>query len=61
MPYTELLAILCIVSFFVLLAIGLPVALTLAVSGLCSAISASAPACSICCPRASTASPPTTR
>ena len=34
MPYTELLAILCIVSFFVLLAIGLPVALTLAVSGL---------------------------
>lgn len=34
MPYTELLAILCIVSFFVLLAIGVPVALTLAVSGL---------------------------
>jgi tripartite ATP-independent transporter DctM subunit len=34
MPYTELLAILCIVSFFVLLAVGLPVALTLAVSGL---------------------------
>ena len=34
MPFTELLAILCIVSFFVLLAIGLPVALTLAVSGL---------------------------
>ncbi len=34
MPYTELLAILCIVSFFVLLALGLPVALTLAVSGL---------------------------
>jgi tripartite ATP-independent transporter DctM subunit len=34
MPTTELLAILCIVSFFVLLAIGLPVALTLAVSGL---------------------------
>ena len=34
MPYTELLAILCIVSFFTLLAIGLPVALTLAVSGL---------------------------
>jgi TRAP-type mannitol/chloroaromatic compound transport system permease large subunit len=34
MPYTELLAILCIVSFFGLLAIGLPVALTLAVSGL---------------------------
>ena len=34
MPYTELLAILCIVSFFVLLALGVPVALTLAVSGL---------------------------
>jgi tripartite ATP-independent transporter DctM subunit len=34
MPYTELLAILCIVSFFALLAIGVPVALTLAVSGL---------------------------
>ena len=34
MPYTELLAILCIVSFFTLLAIGVPVALTLAVSGL---------------------------
>ena len=34
MVYTELLAILCIVSFFVLLAIGFPVALTLAVSGL---------------------------
>ncbi len=34
MPYTELLAILCIVSFFGLLAIGVPVALTLAVSGL---------------------------
>ena len=62
MPYTELLAILCIVSFFVLLAIGIPVALTLAVSGLCSgAIWASAPACSICCRPASTASPPTTR
>ena len=34
MAYTELLAILCIVSFFGLLAIGMPVALTLAVSGL---------------------------
>lgn len=34
MPYTELLAILCIISFFGLLAIGMPVALTLAVSGL---------------------------
>jgi tripartite ATP-independent transporter DctM subunit len=34
MPGTETLAILCIVSFFVLLAIGVPVALTLAVSGL---------------------------
>jgi tripartite ATP-independent transporter DctM subunit len=34
MPYNELLAILCIVSFFLLLAVGLPVALTLAVSGL---------------------------
>ena len=34
MATTELLAILCIVSFFGLLAIGLPVALTLAVSGL---------------------------
>jgi tripartite ATP-independent transporter DctM subunit len=34
MPYTELLAILCVVSFFGLLAIGVPVALTLAVSGL---------------------------
>jgi tripartite ATP-independent transporter DctM subunit len=34
MPYTELLAILCIISFFGLLAIGVPVALTLAVSGL---------------------------
>jgi tripartite ATP-independent transporter DctM subunit len=33
MAYTELLAILCIVSFFGLLAIGVPVALTLAVSG----------------------------
>ena len=31
---TEYLAILCVVSFFVLLMIGLPVALTLAVSGL---------------------------
>ncbi|MDP1868193.1 TRAP transporter large permease subunit [Bradyrhizobium sp.] len=34
MPGLETLAILCIVSFFVLLAIGVPVALTLAVSGL---------------------------
>jgi len=34
MATTELLAILCIVSFFMLLAVGLPVALTLAVSGL---------------------------
>jgi tripartite ATP-independent transporter DctM subunit len=34
MVYTELLAILCIVSFFALLAIGFPVALTLAISGL---------------------------
>ena len=34
MPGFEALAILCIISFFVLLAIGLPVALTLAVSGL---------------------------
>ncbi|MDX2259111.1 MAG: TRAP transporter large permease subunit [Hyphomicrobiaceae bacterium] len=34
MPYGEFLAILSIVSFFVLLAIGMPVALTLAVSGL---------------------------
>jgi tripartite ATP-independent transporter DctM subunit len=34
MPITEILAILSIVSFFVLLAIGVPVALTLAVSGL---------------------------
>ncbi len=34
MPGTEILAILCIVSFFALLAIGVPVALTLAVSGL---------------------------
>ena len=33
MPYTEVLAILCIVSFFVLLALGIPVALTLAISG----------------------------
>ncbi|MBY0613251.1 MAG: TRAP transporter large permease subunit [Beijerinckiaceae bacterium] len=34
MSPTEILAICCIVSFFVLLAIGMPVALTLAVSGL---------------------------
>ncbi len=34
MPVTEILAILCIVSFFVLLAVGVPVALTLAISGL---------------------------
>jgi tripartite ATP-independent transporter DctM subunit len=34
MPLLEIYAILCIVSFFVLLAIGVPVALTLAVSGL---------------------------
>ncbi len=34
MPYTELLAILSIVSFFIMLSIGIPVALTLAVSGL---------------------------
>ncbi|MFZ5732061.1 MAG: TRAP transporter large permease subunit, partial [Pseudomonadota bacterium] len=34
MPANEILAILCIVSFFVLLAFGMPVALTLAVSGL---------------------------
>jgi tripartite ATP-independent transporter DctM subunit len=34
MPGTEILAILCIISFFLLLAIGMPVALTLAVSGL---------------------------
>jgi tripartite ATP-independent transporter DctM subunit len=33
MPYTEILAILSIVSFFVLLALGIPVALTLAISG----------------------------
>lgn len=34
MSYDEFLAILCIISFFVLLAFGMPVALTLAVSGL---------------------------
>lgn len=34
MPINEILAILCIVSFFAMLAIGMPVALTLAVSGL---------------------------
>lgn len=34
MPAHETLAILSIVSFFLLLAIGIPVALTLAVSGL---------------------------
>ena len=34
MPYTELLAILMLVSFFVLLMAGIPVALTLATSGL---------------------------
>ena len=34
MPVNEILAIMCIVSFFAMLAIGLPVALTLAVSGL---------------------------
>ncbi len=34
MPANEILAILCIVSFFGLLALGMPVALTLAVSGL---------------------------
>ncbi|WP_298727696.1 TRAP transporter large permease subunit [uncultured Ferrovibrio sp.] len=33
MPLNEILAIACIVSFFVLLALGIPVALTLAVSG----------------------------
>ncbi|MFN3892261.1 MAG: TRAP transporter large permease subunit [Beijerinckiaceae bacterium] len=33
MPFTEVLAILCIVSFFILLALGIPVALTLAISG----------------------------
>ncbi len=33
MPYTEVLAILSIVSFFLLLALGIPVALTLAISG----------------------------
>jgi tripartite ATP-independent transporter DctM subunit len=33
MPYNEILAILSIVSFFVLLALGIPVALTLAISG----------------------------
>ncbi|MDB5571810.1 MAG: transporter large permease subunit [Hyphomicrobiales bacterium] len=33
MPYNEILAILCIVSFFAMLAIGVPVAITLAVSG----------------------------
>jgi tripartite ATP-independent transporter DctM subunit len=33
MPFTEVMAILCIVSFFVLLALGIPVALTLAISG----------------------------
>lgn len=33
MPYTEILAIACIISFFVLLGLGIPVALTLAVSG----------------------------
>ncbi len=33
MPYTEILAILCILSFFVLLFVGVPVALTLAISG----------------------------
>ena len=33
MPFTEVMAILCIVSFFVLLALGSPVALTLAISG----------------------------
>ncbi|MEQ1712817.1 MAG: TRAP transporter large permease subunit [Hyphomicrobium sp.] len=34
MPMNEILAILCIISFFAMLAIGMPVALTLAVSGL---------------------------
>lgn len=33
MPLNELLAILCIVSFFLLLAVGVPVAITLAVTG----------------------------
>jgi tripartite ATP-independent transporter DctM subunit len=33
MPFTEVMAILCIVSFFVLLSLGIPVALTLAISG----------------------------
>lgn len=33
MPFTEVMAILSIVSFFVLLALGIPVALTLAISG----------------------------
>jgi tripartite ATP-independent transporter DctM subunit len=33
MAYTEILAILCIVSFFAMLMIGVPVALTLAISG----------------------------
>src|SRR5918998_420261 len=33
MPLNEILAIGCIASFFVLLAIGVPVALTLAISG----------------------------
>ena len=34
MTPNEILAILCILSFFAMLAIGIPVALTLAVSGL---------------------------
>ena len=33
MPYTEILAIVCILSFFMLLFVGVPVALTLAISG----------------------------
>jgi tripartite ATP-independent transporter DctM subunit len=33
MPFNEILAILCIVSFFTMLMIGVPVALTLAISG----------------------------
>ncbi len=33
MPLNEILAIACIVSFFAMLALGIPVALTLAVSG----------------------------
>ncbi len=57
----ELLAILMLASFFVLLLAGIPVGMTLAVSGLVFGYLGFGTCCSTCCRIASSASSPTPR